>query len=510
MTDEFAIYLRKSRADVELEKIEKFETLEKHKKQLTELATKQNLKIGRIYQEVVSGETIAARPIMQELIDDVYDGKWKGVIVMEVERLARGDTKDQGTVADAFKFSNTLIVTPLKTYDPNNEYDEEYFEFGLFMSRREYKTIRRRMQRGLIASVKEGNYLGSIAPYGYEKVQLDRKTKTLKIKEDEAKVVVMIFEWFVYEDLSIGQIVKKLYAMNIPTRTGSREWNRGTLHDILTNITYTGKLAWNKRKVKKELDGDRGIVLKKRRLSNDEKMIVDGKHPAIISMELFEKAQKKFTGSIPVNINNEIIFPLAGLLVCKNCGKTMIYQSYKKRPTTAPRVLHPESQTCKMKSVEYSQILEALIQSLESFIENFEFKMTNEYEIERRKKQKALIQTMQNEMNNLEKSRIKLFDFLERGIYNEQDFVSRKTLIEEKIKTLQNQINKERNNITDDVDYEEKIYTFKNIINTLRNDELPAKHKSILLKEIVDKIEIQTFDMGRGKGAKIKLDVFIK
>ncbi len=49
---------------------------------------------------------------------------------------------DQGIVSQAFKYSGTRIITPTKTYDPNNEFDEEYFEFGLFMSRREYQTIR--------------------------------------------------------------------------------------------------------------------------------------------------------------------------------------------------------------------------------------------------------------------------------------------------------------------------------------------------------------------------------
>lgn len=77
-------------------------------------------------------------------------GSKKDVFVMEVERLARGDTIDQGIVAQTFKYSNTKIITPMKIYDPNNEYDEEYFEFGLFMPRREYKTTNRRLQRGRI------------------------------------------------------------------------------------------------------------------------------------------------------------------------------------------------------------------------------------------------------------------------------------------------------------------------------------------------------------------------
>ena len=162
----YAIYLRKSRADAEAEARGEGETLARHQTILLDLAKRKNLPIGKIYKELVSGETIAARPEIQKLLEEVSEGKWEGVICMEVERLARGDTIDQGIVAQAFKCSNTLIVTPVKTYNPSNEYDEEYFEFNLFMSRREYKTIRRRMTAGRIASVREGNYIGSVAPYG--------------------------------------------------------------------------------------------------------------------------------------------------------------------------------------------------------------------------------------------------------------------------------------------------------------------------------------------------------
>ncbi len=161
----FCLYLRKSRSDLEAETRGEGETLARHEKALLDLAKKLNLNIVRIYREVVSGETIASRPVMQELLADVEQGMWDGVLVMEVERLARGDTIDQGIVAQTFKFSNTKIITPMKTYDPNNEFDEEYFEFGLFMSRREYKTINRRLQNGRIASVTEGKYVGNNPPY---------------------------------------------------------------------------------------------------------------------------------------------------------------------------------------------------------------------------------------------------------------------------------------------------------------------------------------------------------
>ena len=149
------LYLRKSRADIEAEAHGEGETLARHEKLLLEVAKRGHYNITQIYREIVSGETIAARPVVQKLLQEVEDGKWEGVLVVEVEHLARGDTIDQGVMAQAFKYSGTKIITPLKVYDPANEFDEEYFEFGLFMSRREYKTINRRLVRGRNASAKE-------------------------------------------------------------------------------------------------------------------------------------------------------------------------------------------------------------------------------------------------------------------------------------------------------------------------------------------------------------------
>ena len=126
---QYCLYLRKSRADSEAEARGEGETFGYvTKKHLLDLCKKNLiLNITAIYREIVSGETIAARPVMQQLLQEVEQGIWDGVLVMEVERLARGDTIDQGIVAQTFKFSDTKIITPIKTYNPNNEFDEEYF-----------------------------------------------------------------------------------------------------------------------------------------------------------------------------------------------------------------------------------------------------------------------------------------------------------------------------------------------------------------------------------------------
>ena len=72
--DVYAIYLRKSRSDDPDESVE--ETVERHKKILTDLAARKGFYIGEIYQEVVSGaESIEGRPEIKRLIQDCYDGK---------------------------------------------------------------------------------------------------------------------------------------------------------------------------------------------------------------------------------------------------------------------------------------------------------------------------------------------------------------------------------------------------------------------------------------------------
>lgn len=203
----YAIYLRKSRADAELEAQGELETLSRHSAVLMEYARRNSLDITEIYKEIVSGETISARPVMQQLLYAVEHNRYKGVLVMEIERLARGDTIDQGIVAQAFKYSNTLIITPQKTYNPNNEFDEEYFEFGLFMSRREYKTINRRLQAGRLQSVKEGKFIGNKPPYGYIKIKLKaEKGYTLEPNPQQAETVKLIFKWYAYgvDGVSVG------------------------------------------------------------------------------------------------------------------------------------------------------------------------------------------------------------------------------------------------------------------------------------------------------------------
>lgn len=505
---QYALYLRKSQADLELEKIGKFETLARHEKILTELAAQRELKIGKVYKELVSGESIDARPQMQELLDDVYMGKWAGILVMEVERLARGNTKEQGIVAEAIMDTNTFIITPLKTYDPQNESDMEYFEFGLFMSRREYKTITRRMHTGVVTSVKEGNYIGSHAPFGYDKVRLDRKTKTLRINEQEAAVVRLVYDWFVKENLSQGQIAKKLHEMGAKTKLGNTTWRRQSIRDILTNETYIGKVRWARRANVKEYDG-KSMVKKRKR--QDEYICVDGKHQSIITKEIFDKAQAKLKLHAPVNVNTKFNNTLAGLLVCSNCKKLYYLQPYKHRPNTRARFVHHESTTCNSRSLYYDDVMQALSNSLKAYIDDFSFKLENDGAQDDLKHYEQLLESMTKNLHQLEMKRTRLFEYLENGIYTQDEFLERKNAVNVEINELKAAIEKQQNSMPAATDYEEKIYTFTNVLESLHDETIDAKHKNILLKQIIERIELTiTCDYGRQRGCDFDLDIFLK
>ena len=153
--------LTKIRADLEAEARGEGETLAKHRTTLLKIAKEMNLNVLSVREEIVSGESLVKRPEMLALLEEIEDNKYDVVLCMDMDRLGRGGMKEQGIILETFKRSNTKIMTPRKTYDLNDEWDEEYSEFEAFMARKELKIITRRMQRGRVASVEAGNYLGT-------------------------------------------------------------------------------------------------------------------------------------------------------------------------------------------------------------------------------------------------------------------------------------------------------------------------------------------------------------
>ena len=503
----YAIYLRKSRADIiDNTKIDTNATLEIHEKTLIALAKHQNLPIGAIYREVVSGETIATRPVMMQLLSEVEQGLWEGVLVMEIERLARGDTMDQGLIAQTFKYSGTKIVTPTKTYDPQNEFDEEYFEFGLFMSRREYKTISRRMERGKIASVKEGNFIASKRPYGYEIIRPSRKEHTLKIIPEEAKYVRMIYEWFTQEKISAGEIARRLTRLGVPTYSGRPEWHEGTVNEMLKNPVYMGMVRWKYRPIVKEFNQEGQIIEKRARVSTEEMILAKGKHEPIITEAQFQAAQKRFEEE-PARVapNGRMRNPFSGLVYCSKCGNTLFYHDTKKSAGTRIRMTHRSSQICKVKSCFYDDFKDAVIDILQQHLQDFQIKLDTIDQDAHISQHNDMIKSLEQEILSINMRRERLFDLLERQIYSDADFLERKTALDEQKEKAEAELQELIKTKPEPIDYAEKIYHFKIAIDALTDDTILAEDKNKLLKTIIKRIEYTRID-----DDKFKLDITLR
>lgn len=498
---QYCLYLRKSRADAEAEEHGEGETLARHEKTLLEIAKKLKLNVTEIYREIVSGETISARPIMQQLLKEVEQGIWNGVLVMEVERLARGDTIDQGIVAQTFKLSDTKIITPLKTYNPNNEFDEEYFEFGLFMSRREYKTINRRLQRGRLSSVMEGKFVGNKTPYGYKRVRVkDGKGYTLSIVEEEAEVIRLIYEWYtVGEKLKDGTnrrlgtalIARRLNDMKIPAKMGGA-WTVSTIRDILKNPVYIGKIRWNSRKcVKKVVDGQ--IIISRPRVKNGECIVVQGMHSPIISEETYKFAQENMSKNPPrpIGEHNIVKNPLVGIVICGKCGHRMVRRPYN---NGYPDTLICTETSCDNVSSSLNIVEKRILESLKEWLGEYNLKWDFKYDNSEKDsgtdiKTKVLLK-LRAELGTLNRQLSKTHDLLEQGIYDTKMFLERS-------RSLTSRINQTKNDITFlEADLNGEIVQNQNTTNIIPKvekllevyDILSAKDKNDMLKEVLEKV----------------------
>ena len=336
----YVAYLRKSRADLELESIKKFDTLKAHEQLINKRIKELKLKDVKFYKEMVSGDSIQSRPEIQKLLKEVEKNLIDGVLVIDIDRLSRGDTKDQGIISQTFKYTNTKIITLNKIYDPNNDDDEVFFEFNLFMSRQEYRIINKRMQRGKLNNIMNGKYCAGKPPYGYNIVKLvNTRGKKLEPNEKTAPIVKKIFE-LKASGKKNHEICDWLESNNIKTSEGN-SWTNCTLSRLLKNKVYTGKICWFKSKYLKQIK-DGKITKKFKRLEGET---FDGLHDAIIDEELFEKANSVVNPARNIKKDYELKNPLASLVKCKKCGKTLILkmkkQHYKKYNKTIIKRVYP-------------------------------------------------------------------------------------------------------------------------------------------------------------------------
>lgn len=480
------IYLRKSREDEKMEReLGKGETLSKHRKDLLSFAKAKKLTIVKIYEELVTGESLLYRPAMLDLLKDVQSGLYNAVLVMDLQRLGRGDMEEQGIILKAFKNTDTKIITPDKEYDLSNEFDEEYSEFEAFMSRKEYKMINKRLQRGVLHSVKSGNYNSACPPFGYL-IKEEKLGRTLEPHPDQADILKSIFDWYINESVGSQIISDRLNNMGVKTNKNNK-WTSHAVAAILKNPVYTGKISWRKtlgyRTAKKK-----GAT----RLQPKENWIIsEGKHPALITDEVYERAQSIMKSHIKTHTkpSAQLCNPLAGLVVCGVCGSKMRYRTYLK---SEPHLICINK--CGNKSSKYAYVEKRVLAALKEYLDEYNFDLStkadesksNEFAL------KSSISLLEKQLNETYLQKDNIYDLLEKGVYSIDIFTQRSTAIAAKIEELQKSIaettimyQKTLRQSSHKIDFIPRVTKIVNEYSTLKS----ADDKNLLLKSVLDKVE---------------------
>lgn len=473
------IYLRKSREDIEREKTTGEDTLQAHRERLTAFCKSK----GYIFTEraeVVSGDTIAARPIFQNILDvDIPSGQYQAIVVTEISRLGRGDMEDAGRIYKTLINYNIFVITPNKIYDPTNPSDLRQIRFELFLSREEFELIRERLMLGRDHRAKQGYAATYIITLGY-----DQNRGKVTVNEEEAAIVREIFELRA-NDYSYGQIAKMLNERGLLTKKGTK-YHMSTIRRILCNPRYIGLSRWKGK-------------------------TYEAKHPVIIPIELWNKVHQEINPkrhvapALPVKDNNYWVE-----LYCHECGnrmyaecktnskrqkngemkyyKKVYYYSCSGRKKATPKCYH-------YKRVEnvHEWVLETLYELLH---DKEQIKLLAE---ERQKQLGSGTAVLEADLKNTQKLLKTKLDFLkkldkdyETGALSASLYSRHFEKVNNEINALEHKIAKTKSEISAskiEVDSPEEIMqVLKTVLDNW--DSVPNRTKKIIIKSFLPRIEV--------------------
>lgn len=495
----YALYLRRSRADVEQEALGQYETLAKHEEELTAFAKRNGYVLDEpYYKELVSGERISARTEFQKLMEKVSQGVYRGILVHDISRLGRGSAMEYGWVLFTLTNNNVLIVTPSKVYDPSNEDDARYLNMEMFISNMELGNIKHRLVSGTINSVKRGCFVKSTPAYGYDRYRRPDRQWTLK-PNNEAPIVKLIFDRAANLQ-TFGSTATYLNESGIRTRNGGT-WSASRIRAIITNPVYKGYIRYGY--YKRKLSSENGIHTHYKWILNDDCLIVKGLHEPIVSEEIWSKANE-CVDSVPVNKNRKICNPLAGLLVCKKCGRAM--RRYKNKVKSNGHIIehyrHAQFVDCHMRGARMSLVIDVLCDALKAVAKDMDVVINNnEYsasEVERESLEAQLVK---------EEGRL---DRLIELYFNEaitlDEFKERRRKSEELTAQIENRLKELGELRKSPSEIRTSVYK---AIDMIRDNSVDPSAKNQFLKSFIKKIEYENCTQKINK-PDIRLTIYLK
>lgn len=506
--EELLYYLRKSRTDDPLLTIE--EVLARHEARLDEWVER-NVEDGPVpeenrYREVGSGETISSRMRIQELLRRVESPKVKAVLVVETSRLSRGDLEDIGYLVKILRYTNTLVITLDRgAYDLNDDRDRDDFENELQKGTSFLEYTKKILNAGKHQSVRAGNLIGP-APYGYKKIEVKEQGRsyfTMEPVPETAAGVLRMFELY-SQGVGYTRIAQILDEEHFPVPRG-KHWSPLSIPTMLSNVQYLGKVKWQARK--RVITIENGQV-KKSHPRAENYLVFEGKHPAIISQELWDAVQS-LRGKVTKNTKNkDLTNPLAGIMRCR-CGKMMTRRLYLHKDGTeraAPRFYCSDRRHCGTSSAKADEVMAEVVRVLREAIHDFEERIQNGAD-DCAEAHRQLIARLEKKLAALKDLEVKQWDEKLKGLMPPHIFDRLNAQTVADIDEVQQALYEAQEAMPEPVDLQERVVTFTQALEAVQDPDAQVKDVNRLLKACIDNIVYDRDKYSNGGSVKKGVEV---
>lgn len=267
-------------------------SLDEQEESLKRLCGYKGYKIYKVYREEGASAKSMNRPKFQEMIQDMKDGKINKILVYKLYRLTRS-IQDLETICKLFEEYKCDLESECEEINTSTPTGVFFMRMTTILAQLEIERTSERTKFGLMGAAKKGHFSGK-APIGYRKIN-----KKLVIDEVESEVVKDIFKSYL-SGLSVCTITKRLNEKNAL----NRNWRTTTIDRMLSNYIYAGNYQHRKR------------------IQNEETILLEDVCPAIIDKHDFELVQKQKEKNLK-NYTRKHTYVYMQKIVCSKCNKIM-------------------------------------------------------------------------------------------------------------------------------------------------------------------------------------------
>ena len=401
------------------------------------------------------------RPGFQQMLSDIEAGHIDCVIVKDLSRLGRNSIDTGYYIEQYFHTHNVRFIAvtdQFDTADPGSLHSGIMLPLKNMINEAYALDIGRKIKAQARQAMKDGDYIGARAPYGYRK-DPDNCHKLL-IDEDTAPVVRQIFEW-AHGHVALNRIVRNLNEMGItapshykkstgeitsPGLIGSGKWQTRTVMKILESEVYTGDLVQGKTKI---------VDHQQVKAGKDNLIIARRTHEPIISYELFTAVQEyrkqicEESRAVPKRPYTPNIFK--GKVFCADCGRSLHRQraERKKGPDvywfhclTNSRVAKDSCKGVMMQETELIATVTAILEKELSVALGMSLPLFQLEAKQKKDKDRLKTQMSARRQETERKRRLirGLYENFVQGILTNEEYFELKADYEESIRTLSGEI----------------------------------------------------------------------